>query len=225
MQKDNRKKMNVTKILLVLAVTTLIFITGIFFGNLIANKKLSIINNMQQDLRTDISSVELQYLLLAENPCSALNYTPLTDELYKIATRLDYMENSLGEDDENVMRLKNYYSTLQIKHWLLVKKMKEQCDSNITTVLYFYDTKKNCAKCEQQGFILTYLRKKFPDVYVYAFYINLDNPAVKTIKTMYSITTTPSVVIDGKKFEGFQSRNQLLEYISCRNDEECSLED
>jgi len=216
-ERDERQKFNWQKVILVLALTTLIFIVGVVFGNYIASKKINMINYMEQDLRTETTAVELQYLLLAEDPCIVVNSTPLTDELYDIATRLDYMENSLGEDDEDVLRLKNYYSTLQIRHWLIMKKMQKECNKNLTLVMYFYDTKKDCPKCEQQGFILTYLRKKFPDIYVYAFYIDLENAAINTIKSIYGISETPSIIIDDHKMEGFKNKDEIMELIECKD--------
>lgn len=213
MSRDERQKFSWQKVALVLALTALIFLTGIFIGNWVADKKLSMINYMEQDLRTETTAVELQFLLLADNPCMAVNSTPLTDELYSIATRLDYMENSLGEDNQDVLRLKNYYSTLQIRHWMLMKEMRENCNDNLNLILYFYDTKEECSRCEQQGFILTYLRKKFPNVYVYAFYTDLNNAAIKTVKSMYGVSDTPAIVIDGKKLDGFQSKDDLIEEI------------
>ena len=211
---DIRKKFTWQKLVMVFAVTALIFVLGIWFGSWTAGQKLSIINDMEKDLRTDTTAVELQYLLLAEDPCMAVNHTPLTDELYSIARRLDYMENSLGEDNKDVLRLKNYYSTLQIRHWMLMREMQEKCQQNLTLVLYFYDTKEDCRKCEQQGFILTYLRKKYPDIFVYAFYIDLNNAAIETIKSMYGIKDAPTVLVDGEKLEGFQSKDAMLEKIN-----------
>ena len=218
MHPDKRKEFSKTKFFLALTLTTLIFIIGIIFGNAIADRKLSIIGDMEQDMRTEISAVELQYLLLAEDPCSSMiDYTPLTDELYNIAMHLDHMENSLGEDNKDVIRLKNYYSTLQIKHWLLMKKMKNECSTNSTLIIYFYDTMEACPECEQQGFILTYLRKKYPDVYIYALNTNLDNAAIRTLKSMYSIDSTPSLIIDDEQIEGLQTKDTLLKKINQTN--------
>lgn len=212
---DKRKKFSKTKFSLALTLTTLIFIVGIIFGNMIADKKLSIIDDMELDMRTDISAVELQYLIIAEDPCnSMIDYSPLTDELYRISMHLDHMENTLGKDNKDVLRLKNYYSTLQIKHWLLMKKIKNECNEDSNLILYFYDTAENCSKCEQQGFILTYIRNKYPDVYVYAFNINLDNAAIRTLKSIYSIELAPSLIIDDNKVEGLQTKEDIVKRIN-----------
>jgi len=47
----------------------------------------------------------------------------------------------------------------------------------------------------------------------------LDNAAIQTLKSMYMIETSPSVVIDGEKLEGLSDKDLLLEKINC--DEEC----
>ncbi len=65
--------------------------------------------------------------------------------------------------------LKKYYSILEIKHWLLVKKTAKECKVNIGSIVYLYGDKKNCPNCENQGYVLTTLREKYPFLRVYSF--------------------------------------------------------
>ncbi len=214
MFKVNSKKFNALKMFVVFLLTTMIFVSGIIIGYLFNQQKLTHISELEQNLLTESNAVELQFLLLAENPCVAINSTPLTEELYNIATKLDYMENQLGETNDEVLRLKNYYSTLEIRHYLLLNKMRDRCNKNISTILYFYGRKKECPRCEEQGFLLTYLRKKFSNLYVYAFDVNLNNPALRTLKEIYNIKTVPSIVVNGKRMEGFQNMHKILSEIN-----------
>jgi hypothetical protein len=98
---NRRRRLDKGKYLTVFAITTLIFIVGILIGNYFSSQKMKQIDYIGQDLKTDTVAMELQYELIAEDPCAHVNNTPLADELYEMASKLDYMENRMGEDDRN----------------------------------------------------------------------------------------------------------------------------
>src|SRR3989304_3200751 len=110
---DNRQKIRKSTYVGVFAITTLVFVLGILLGNFFADKKLSHIDQLGREVKTDTAAIEMQYDILASDPCKAVNTTPLAIDLYDLAEKLDYMENSLGEDDQDVRDLKNYYSILE----------------------------------------------------------------------------------------------------------------
>ncbi|MBI5398554.1 hypothetical protein HZB03_03755 [Candidatus Woesearchaeota archaeon] len=207
---DKRQQINKAQYLAVFAITTLVFVVGILLGNFFADKKLSHIDRLGQELKTDTAAIEIEYDILASDPCKAVNTTPLANDLYTLAEKLDYMENALGEDNQDVRDLKNYYSILELRNWLLLKKTNRECADKKTLILYFYSGKDSCKTCEEQGFILTWVRKNYPDVYVYSFDYNIENAAVKTIKDLYGITATPSLVIGDLTFDRFMSKNEIV---------------
>jgi len=204
-----RSKVSKTKYLAVFATTTLIFLIGLFLGSQITNTKLNQVELLEQDMKVDTMAIELQYLLLAEDPCSYLNSTPLTEELYDIGNKLDYMENQLGNKNPTVLRIKEYYSLLEIRHWLYMKKVNKECKQNNSLILYFYSNLGDCSSCKEQGFVLNYLRRKFPSINVYSFDINIDNIALDTIKDIYGIKETPSLIINEKVYFGFRDSKEM----------------
>jgi len=206
---NHRRKFDTRKYLSVFALTTLIFIVGILIGNYFSGQKLKQIDQIGQNLKTDTIAMELQYDLIAEDPCSHVNSTPLADELYDMASKLDYMENRLGEDDTGVIDIKRQYSLLEMRHWLFMKKTIKECDQKNGLILFFYSSEKTCPKCKEQGFILTWARKNYADVYVYSFDYNIDNVALKTLKDIYHVNNTPAVIINTKTFNRFVTRDEL----------------
>ena len=107
--------------------------------------------------------------------------------------------------------LKKFYSLLQIKDYLLMKKISERCKMDSVFVLYFYTTESNCAECTKQGYVLTALREKYPEFRVYSFDYALDLPAVKTLISIYDVEDTklPAMVINGKLVTGFKSVEEV----------------
>ena len=212
-----KRKIQKSKYITVFAITTLIFIIGILLGNFFAEKKIDDVNRLGQDFRTDTMSLEVQYDLMAEQPCNSTSETPLSEQLYELATKLDYMENTLGEDDEDVIALKEYYGLLEIRHWMFSKKTKIECGHKKALILYFYSNKKHCPECEEQGFILTWLRRNYENVLVYAFDYYIDNSAINTIKTIYGINNTPAVVINDEVYNKYMSKAELEEMMKQQN--------
>lgn len=208
-----RQRLDKGKYLAVFAITTLIFIVGILIGNYYSSQKLNQIDDIGQELKTDTAAMELQYELIAEDPCSYINNTPLADELYEMSSKLDYMENRLGEGDRNVIDLKGYYSLLELRHWLFMQKTRKECNQTSTLILYFYTNKKDCNDCEEQGFILTWLRRNYANVYIYSFDYAIENAALDTVKRLYDIQGTPAVVIDKVTYNRFLSKTELEEIV------------
>lgn len=204
-----RQRVNIGKYIAVLAITTLIFIVGILIGNYFSSQKLNQIDYIGQDLKTDTVAMELQYELIAEDPCEYVNSTVLADELHEMASKLDYMENRLGEDDRDVRSLKEYYELLEIRHWLFMKKTQKECNQTGSLILYFYTNDEDCDKCEEQGFILTWLRRNFHNVYIYSFEYTMDNAALESMKRLYGITGTPAIVVDKETYNKFMTKTEL----------------
>jgi hypothetical protein len=206
---NKRQKFDVGKYVAVFAITALIFIVGILIGNYFSSQKMQQIDYIGQDLRMDTIAMELQYELVAEDPCENINSTLLADELYEMASKLDYMENRLGEDDMNVLDLKEYYSLLELRHWLFMKKTQKECNETNALVLFFYNNEELCKSCKEQGFILTWVRRNYHDVYIYSFDYSIDNAAVDTVKRLYEIEGTPAVVIGKDTYNEFVSKKEI----------------
>jgi hypothetical protein len=206
----SEKTISKMKLLATFSTATLIFIIGIVIGSAITNQKFEQLNTLEQDIKTNTMALELQYDILQQDPCSALQSSALTEELYRLSDKLGFMENQLGLNDPTVLRLKEYYSLLELRHWLFLRNTREQCRHNSTTILYFYSNKGDCKTCEEQGFVLTYIRRKFSDVQVYPLDINMDNVALNTIKNLYiTKMESPILVINDETYYGFKDSDAL----------------
>ncbi len=210
----DRKQISKTKYLAAFATTTLIFMIGLFIGSYVTNLKLQKLDQLEQDLRMDTMAIEIEYLLVSENPCTAINTSSLTEQLYNVGTKLDYMENNLGEIDERVQTLKGYYSLLEMRHWIFIKKTIHQCNNSFVPILYFYSNKGDCPTCEEQGFVLNYIRKKYSTTRVYSFDININNSALTTLRGIYDVTKAPAIIINDQKHHGFMDRDAVEQSLN-----------
>lgn len=196
------------KYLAAFSITTLVFIVGIFLGNTLSNDKLQTIDALQQDIAVRTIGSELQYMLLAEHPCENIHANELSQELFEIGSKLAYMEEGLGTHNTDVLNLKRYYSLLEIRHWLFLKKAQRECSAAYNLVLYFYSNEGDCETCKQQGHVLNTIHRKYPAVNIYSFDINLNDPVLVSIKRMYNVTLPPTLIINNKTMSGFVNKEQ-----------------
>jgi len=210
MEINNDKKFNLQKYTLVLFFTLLIFGSGFFLSDYVTKKRIAQLNDLQQNLRTDILSVETQFSILSQAPCANLNESTLTNELYNISQKLTSVGTSIGENDTKFLELKKYYSILEIKHWLFLQQTAQECKLPMTFIIYFYADKKTCPQCEDQGYILTYFREKYPFLRVYSFDYNLELAALKTLKSVFRLKgETPIMVINNDVYYGYKNKDEL----------------
>ncbi len=191
-----------------------IFLLIILVNNYFSEAKLSRLNSIYNDARIDVMDADVQYSILSENPCQALNFEPMTNELFELGNKLTTMEERLGKNNKEVLDLKKYYSILEARQWLFLKKASKECKINTKPILFFYSNEEDCGDCEQQGFVLSYIRKALPDVYVYSFDTNLNISAIRALKLNYNITQVPSLVINDKTYIGYMDTDILISTMS-----------
>jgi len=199
------------KYVIVFFITAALFAIAGGLSNFFSNKKIDNIRNIQNKLSTDILSSETQFLLLSDLSCEQDNNSGnLSGELNDLADKLNYSENNL-QGNQQVVELKRYYSLLEIKDYLLTKSINKKCGEKFIPILYFYTTANNCTECVKQGYVLTELRNKYPNLRVYSFDYSLDLSALKALIRIYKIEDTklPALVINGKKVTGFKSVEEL----------------
>jgi hypothetical protein len=136
----------------------------------------------------------------------------LSPQLSDIGDKLSKTESDRGATDADVLYLKKYYTLLEVKDFLLSKQFVAKCGQakKPVSIIYFYSNAGDCSDCEKEGFVLTRLKEKYPDLRVYSFDYNLDLSAVDSMKRIYKITSSlPALVIEDKTYIGFKSVEDL----------------
>ncbi|MFZ3043976.1 MAG: hypothetical protein WA058_02630 [Minisyncoccia bacterium] len=198
-------------VLIALFITIALIGTVAYAISYLNNARIEELSTIEAQLSIDTISLDTQFSLLEAAPCDrAASSTTLTSELSDLGTRLAYAEDQLGNDNAQVIRLKEQYSLLEIRDYLITKKLAAACGVKPVTVLYFYSNAGDCADCDKAGYALSYLRTTYPKLRVYSFDYNLDLGALKTLIALDKIRNTlPAFVIDGKQSYGFTSLADL----------------
>ncbi len=203
--------LNWKKYIFVFCITLAIFLTALFLSNFLNDKKLQELESIQNKISLDILSSETQFALLEDLSCEDVKKgSILSDELASLADRLDYSDKNFGETDD-LRELKKYYSLLEIKDYLLMKQVTARCGVQSEFILYFYTTSQNCSECTKQGYALTTLRNKYPELRVYSFDYGLDLSAIGALISIYKVEDTklPALVVNSKLYTGFKSAEEI----------------
>lgn len=201
--------------ILALVITGALFGTALYASNYLNDKRLAEIRATQDNISIDILSLETQFELLAEHSCRDITEnSALSRELRPLAERLSYMEEQRAVDDEELLRLKRYYSLLQIKDFLLMQRISAKCGLKPVFILYFYSNKGGCAECEEQGYVLSELAAEYPQLRIYSFDYNLDVSALQTLISIQNIENElPALVIKGNAYYGFKNEEDIKDIL------------
>lgn len=190
-------------------ITIAIFATAIFISNYLENQKIADLKAIQDQVSVDILSSETQYSLLEQSSCTDVASSTIPTELGTIQDKLTYSEQEQGKSSD-ILALKQEYSLLEIKDYLLTQKIFQKCGKTPLSIIYFYSTDNTCADCQREGYVLDALREQYPTLRVYSFDYNLDNSAEKTLIAIMKVKNNlPAMVVKGKVLYGFQSVDDL----------------
>lgn len=211
---NTREKTDWLKYLYTFVLTALIFATALYISNYFSEQKISQLKVMGDQISLDILSSETQFSLLAESSCKNMGDNTLSIEVGQLGDKLSYAEEKIGSDNLDFQNLKTYYSLLEIKDYLLMKKISEKCKDETAFILYFYSNNDSCIECENEGYVLTKLHEMYPQIRIYSFDYDFKIPTIETLKSIYKIENKlPALYINGKVFYGFKNIDELKKII------------
>ena len=197
---------------------TVFLITAVIFGitfwlsALFSNKKVNQLREIQERIAIDILSTETRYSLLEKTSCDHVlraeeDEFGLSQELSSLAKRVKHMESQLDPQDEDLLFVKEYYSLLQIKDYLLMDELINRCDHNLFTILYFHEG--GCRDCVRQSLVLDEIVEEYPGTRVYWFDLDTPNAAMNTLISLFDVIEGPTVIVDGEATQGFVGFSEI----------------
>ena len=198
--------------LMAFILTLSIFFLGIYFGSSMSNFKINQIDIFERDLARNYLLYDIQNDLIGSDPCSFINSTFVSQDLFNVGRRLESLEQERGKKDEDVISLKKYYTLLQVREYIFYKRVNKECSSDFTLNIFFYSNDpEKCGKCQDQGVILNYVREKTEDLRTYSIDADLDMSVVNYLMQYYKVNTLPTVVINENVY------NESLSYEQIKN--------
>lgn len=192
-------KMAKTKRLFLTTVFLLIviFILGMFIGRWMGNSRADEIESFikNNELNTESYLIEQELIeSFEEGSCELANARILSlgNDLWNIGKSLspEDAEKRLGSENYNFMKRK--YHLMQIRTYILLYKLKQNCNNTNSVVLFYYS--KDDGKSKEQGEILDRIVKDY-GISVLAIQHNYSDELV-FLEEHYDVTKTPTLIID-----------------------------
>ena len=203
-------------------ITALIFILGFFAGLVIESQRSAYLQDTYQQQQVEYNSMQLQQLLIDEisrdENCAALRTTFDNNirNLESARVRLETFQEDATLKEAEFDTLAREYTHAQIRYYLLAQRTQEICGEEAATVLYFYTGETACPLCDDQAFVLTYLKRVMDDkLLIFSFNEQLaeQEPAIQILMNRHNITEFPTIVVNDEPYPGFVSRNQLRDEL------------
>lgn len=220
-KRDEERSINRARYFVAAVMTISIFLLGLMLGLIVEDKRIRMSQADEKSQELEFKSMQLQYeyinQLSLENNCPAIleTFEENIENLEASRIRLEnYLKSSkFNKDDFN--RLKRDYTISQIQYWLFAKKKKQLCDSEDVSILYFFAEDKACPDCNEQSFVLTYMKKLFgSDLLIFSVNTNFtQEPMISILEKSYNVTEYPTMLIDNRKIEGFRNKDEVLSLI------------
>ncbi len=197
--------------------TTIVFLFGVFLGIEINVQQSEVLKEEFKEAQMMIESAnlnEILYDLSIRNETCDLSLgilEKLSNDSYATGIKLEKFEESKKIDIPTYKNLKKDYTLMQTQHYIFTRKLKERCNFNYSIILYFYNSK--CDKCNDQGMILTDLKRKYAnELMVFSFDADLDLSTIDAFKKIYNIVEFPTLIINEKKY-GFLTKKEIEENL------------
>jgi hypothetical protein len=203
-----------------LVIASLIFFAAIATDRFLTDKKNDILLDAMKSLVEDNKNAQLELLLIdaiGEGGCSILQseIENLADKSEELRTNVADYEASGRIFTGDFVVMKSQYTTVLIENWIFLRQFEKKCDYNGTTIVFFYSNL-HCARCSDQGTVLTYAGKVYNRTSIFALDSDLDLNILKMMKKLYNVTDVfePVIIINEKRYDGFRSVSDISGILS-----------
>lgn len=122
----------------------------------------------------------------------------------RLPLRIEEYESQVDDLSQEYVLLKQQYTQLSIRTWILANNRNKECNGDLITILYFYT--RNCNNCVAQGEVLDELRNyymlKNKDVLIFTVDLNSDFSIIRYMKQYNQIESAPALLIDDTVYQG-----------------------
>jgi len=202
------KKQVLVITILLLAV---VFSIGVLLGNQwkgsSSTEASKVLRQSELDAESFLVEQELFESFETNCPLAAKRLGSLGDELWQLGKVLGAGDAKQKLGEENYAFLKRKYHLMQIRTYILDKKLQQDCGSTINVILYYF--RQQDPASEQQGKILDELVEKH-NLHVFTIEYKYSKE-LEFLEDYYDIHQTPTLVVNYENtLPGLVSKEQLL---------------
>lgn len=191
----------------------MIFVTGLLLSDYKVNALQESVENTELEQNSRLVGQDLS-TNMDDNNCRAMGewMNTTVKDLRDLRKEVASYEEANKIDNARYESVKKQYMNLQLQNLAHVREYDSNCDRQMVDIVYFYSD--NCDACTDQGTILTHIRQEYGrQVVVFPLDTELGMSPIKFLEQYYGVDQYPSLVIDGKLYEGYRSTEELESII------------
>lgn len=204
--------------------TTVIFLIGIFVGMWLDTLRLGDVQTMLQDITDDWNDARMQslyYQVFEETPgfCEASIEANLefNERIYEEGVKIERYE-AVNKFTPELLAEKKRYALLQLQFWINSINLRDNCDTNYTTLVYLHSKNESFAIDQklQSAVLLDAKERCGSDLMLIPLPADIGIETIELIKSNFDIDDFPAVIINETvALEGLQSESDLAPYVQC----------
>jgi hypothetical protein len=122
----------------------------------------------------------------------------------RLPFRIEEYEKITTQPSEEYLILKQEYTDLSIRTWILARRLYNKCNTKVLYGLYFYSA--NCSNCVEQGEQIDRLNSLVKlngtDIIMFPVDFQSNDILISNLKNFYSITSVPALIINDQVYQG-----------------------
>lgn len=214
---ENRPIQSKKRYLLAFLIGTIIFIFVFLLSYYLSYLEFQRISIFQTETAYSIFEDKLVYGFFDKGFCSNQAIQEISDDLRFQGKIIDDLERKLGKNNKDVLLRKKFYTLIELEHFEFVNLIKDNCNYDINTILFFYSNEdRYLSESEELGRLLgAVYSKNTKNLIIYSFDINLDSNLIETLNKKYEITEPLSLIINGEdKIVDPKSLSDIEKYLN-----------
>lgn len=190
-----RPPVSLRNCLIALLLATMLFGSTFLVAHIVSYynyREIQTSTNIMQNYLSELSNAQQSL------SCTSSAIAFSSEYLSQAGTRISLLETRFGKHDRRVLEQKEIYSMLEYEHFLLVRRLNQQCNGTYVTALFIYSNDEDDeSESERMGFILSTLKNEYPaQLMVYSFDYYLESELITRLRDEYNVTRAPVVIID-----------------------------
>lgn len=205
-------------------ITAIIFIIGISIGVYLdqsrveeVQNRLTEIDTLWNDARLQISLQELTNDSLSCGSTMKANLQ-FNDRIFDEGQKIERFEQT-NRFAPSLLLEKRRYALLQTQFWFNSVEIKESCNADYSTLVYFYSYYNETVAISQklQSAVLLDLKERCgQELMLIPLPLDLNITTIDILEENYNIESTPAILInESVLLQGLQTENDLENFIRC----------
>lgn len=193
----------------------IVFVIGVIIGNTWNTNESTEISKILEQSELDAESflVEEQLFDTFKTNCPLTENRLLAQstELVNLGRLLSTSDAEQNLGPENYQYLKLKYHLMQLRTYILYKKLHDDCGKTTNVILYYF--KRNDPQSHDQGLILDELVPE-QDLVVFAVEQGY-SPSLSFLEQYYNVTYPPTLIVNYKHIlHGFSTKEEITRVIN-----------